>query len=160
MDAEGRLGISIVQHLISARHRAGAPPNMLFAMTEETMRQVARKLGHILTLKACRRMRRRLLAGHVIEEVSSYRQGYTPGPVFKGYRVSLFRVTLLANRSLRFQKRPVGTCARVKWPKRHLAWFETVLGSLDGRAPPGLDKDRARKMSTLDAVYAVGSAEP
>ena len=158
VDEEGRLGLSCVQHLVWARDRAGASAETLCPITEETMRLVAAKLGEVITIKTCRRLLRRLVEAGVIERVGSYRQAYATGPVFKGYHVPLFRVFRAVYGSLRSTQRPVGTPTRVKRRKRRLSWYETFLGSVDGRPPPGLGKQAARRMKTLDDLHAPGSA--
>jgi hypothetical protein len=104
-----------------------------------------------------------MIAVGVIEDAGSYRQNYRSGLAFAGWRVKLYRTARAERRTARaavpgYLTASTGRRARVKQLPRRLAWFETVLGSPDGRPPPGLPERAARRMVTLDDLRAPGSA--
>jgi hypothetical protein len=119
-DRDGRIGLAVVRALVRARALALAPaaPPDEFPLTEETLRAVARKLGHELGIKRARAIRRRLLATSVLEPSGSYRQAYRRQGA-SGFRVALFRVAarvwpnVSGGRPRRFPA-SIGTLSRVK----------------------------------------------
>jgi hypothetical protein len=142
------VSVSVAQHVAWARKRVGAADD--FPLTDETIRAVATRLGYRVGLKRCSRIRHRLAAAGVIQAAGSYRRRGMAG----GHRVSLWRVA----RSPRSLVASVRRRRPVKPRRRRLAWFETVLGSLDGRPPPGLTERAALRMTTLDDLFVPGSA--
>lgn len=142
------IGLSVVRHLRAARRRVGASDDL--PLTDATIQAVAAKLGHAVGIKRCSAIRRRLSQAGVIVAVGSYARHGVVGD----HRVSLWRAQQSpGSLPASVRKRPP-----VKSRRRRLAWFETVLGSLDARPPPGMTKDKARRMRSLDDRFAPGSA--
>ena len=151
------LAASILAHHEAARERLGSDRDAPFVAA--MIRAVARKLGHTIGTKRANRLRQRLIDAGVLVDAGSYRQRYTLGPVFRGFRVSLYRVARAAAEAVPGTRQAsVRPRLRVKCLTRGIRWWETPLGSLDGRPPPGMTERAAHRMTTLDDLRAPGSA--
>jgi hypothetical protein len=156
-DRDGQIALDVLRHLLGAREALNAPTR--FPLTEETFCAVARKLGTPVGQKRARRLRRRLVDENVVGERGQYRQKYENSETRDGFFVELYRlivgcVSQLAPKS----QLAVGTRRSVKGkssPKRRRRWWQHELfGDISGRPPPGIGRDVARKMKSLDEMPA------
>jgi hypothetical protein len=157
-DRDGRIGIAVVRALVRARALAVAPaaPPDEFPLTEQVFQAVARKLGREVGIKRVRLILRRLIAAGVLEPAGSYRQAYrTRG--MSGFRVRLLRVAVSVQRIVR-GVRPrrfeasIGTGRRVEPVSRRRWWAHPLFGTPDGRPPPHLTAEAARRMRSIDEL--------
>jgi hypothetical protein len=148
-DRDGAIALDVLRHLLGAR-----PPGR-FPLTEGAFQKVARKLGHELGQKRCRRLIGRLRNSGVIEQAGSYRQAYRNSAVRSGFRVALFWLGCrLRGAGVRlFQQRPVGTRHPVKRKPRVRWWQHPLFGDPSGLPPPQLTRAKAREMRSLDEVF-------
>jgi hypothetical protein len=152
-DRDGRIALDALRHFLGARQAAKAPER--FPLTPEMLQAAARKIGHQAGIKRCRAMRRRLLENGIIGGAGQYRQPYRNSGVRSGFRVRLYRLIAAAVRQLPPKRQlPVGKSRDIKRrssPKRvRIRWKHPLFGDASGRPPPGLRRDVARKMRSLD----------
>jgi hypothetical protein len=150
-DPDGRLALDIVRHLTGARVAAVGPgePTEAFPLTESMFQAVAARLGHNVGIKRSRGLIRRLVAAHVIELTSSYRQPYRNAAGGSGFRVALYKVTVAP---ALIRKRAVGRRPLVKQRVRRRWWQHDLFGEPDGRPPTNLTLAQARRMRSLDEL--------
>jgi hypothetical protein len=158
-EPDSRLALEVVGHLLGARARLGIAPDTHFPATEQTLQAVAAKIGFKVSIKRCRAMRRALVAAGVVRPAGSYRQNYSRGPAFKGWRVALF-VTSVAgsfNRKTERRKTPpgnktasIGNRRTVKRETPPRWWQHALFGCPTGRPPPGISPGRLQKMRSAD----------
>jgi hypothetical protein len=155
-DTNGRLAMLILEHFLGARTRVVTRNAWeSFPLTEDTIQAVALRLGHRIGTKKCRALRRQLVSAGVLRDAGSYRQAYSGGAVFSGYRVTLYAVTRARlkkalSTSRGSFKRPVGKRVAVKRSPRVQWWAHPLFGDPSGMPPPGIGRRRAKKMRSLD----------
>ena len=158
-DTDSCVALEVVAHLLGARAALGIAPNTQFPATEQTLQAVAAKIGLNVSIKRCRAMRRALVTAGVIAAAGSYRQNYSRGPAFRGWRVQLF-VTGVAgslNRATERRTTPPGNSSasigRRRSVKRETPsrwWQHALFGCPTGRPPPGISPGQLKKMRSAD----------
>jgi hypothetical protein len=151
-DQEGLDALSILGHLIAARHAAGEDGRV--PLTEQFVLWVARRLRLPVGRNGARRVVRRLKTAGVVAPAGSYRQSY--GVLPRGFRVPCFRVTVAVwlgsrrlrsappRRRLRSATHQASNAAHHKL--KSLAWWQHPLfGHPDGLPPPGTSSEVRRR---------------
>ena len=156
-DRDGAIALDVLRHLLGAR-----PATPRIPLTEQAFQKVARRLGHKLGQKRCRRLIALLRAAGVLEQAGSYRQRYRNSGVRSGFRVLLFRLACAsrwvgARRATR--QRPVGTRNPVKADFRVRWWQHALFGDPWGLPPPQLTLAQRRRMRS-DDERKPGNGEP
>ena len=145
-DRDGKRALDVLRHLLGAREAIDAPER--FPLTEQAFQGVARRLGHELGQKRCRRLIARLRSAGVIAGSGCYRQAYRRSAVRSGLKVALHRLARRLRPATR--KRPVGKRLPVKRPRRPRWWEHPLFGDLLQRPPPELPRAIAVRMRSLD----------
>lgn len=148
-DRDGQRALDVLRHLLGARGAIGAPER--FPLTEQAFQAVARRLGHELGQKRCRRLIARLKAAQVIAGSGQYRQPYRRSAARSGRKVVLHRLARRLRPATR--KRPVGKRSAVKRRRRPRWWEHPLFGDLLQRPPPELPRAVAARMRSLDELF-------
>jgi hypothetical protein len=154
-DHEGQRALSLLCHLLLARHAADQPDEL--PLTEQFILRLACRLRIPLGRNAARRVIARLKATGVIVPLGSYRQAYGINP--GAYKVTLWIVTPIAwvgTRPRSFagpRKRPRSATrtASVATPGQHKLdpwWQHPLFGNPDGRPPPGTKPKRLERWAS------------
>lgn len=135
-DRDGRLALSILQHLLDARRRVvrgrSWEPTPL---TGDTVRRVGLRLGVRLGEHRCLRLVRRLRQAGVIVPAGSYRDRRS------GYRVMLWAAAgRAATRVLRTPRVSIRRTSGTRRLRHAPWWAHPLFGNPDGRPPPGADR--------------------
>jgi hypothetical protein len=158
-DPDGQTALDVLRHLLGAREAMNAPER--FPLTEETFCAVARKLGRPVGQKRARRLAARLVESSVVGNSGHYRQPYRYSEPRDGFHVRLYKLIAGVRQLPLKTQLPVGKRQRVKRrsrPRERRRWWQHPLfGMPDGRPPPGIRKDVAKKMRSLDEMPAAAA---
>jgi hypothetical protein len=147
-DRDGRIARQVLRALVRARQ---ATPTVScaeqFPLTEDAFQAIARRLGHQVGDKRARAIIRRLTTMGVLESAGSYRQRYRSSAVRSGFRVPLFRLGTTAAAK---RKASVGKRRSVKRSRPVRWWAHPLFGEPNGRPPPHLGLEAARRMRSID----------
>jgi len=134
----------VLRALLRARRATGQAAT--FPLTEDTFQAIARRLGHQVGDKRARATIKRCIALGVIEDAGSYRQTYKASASRSGFRVPLFRLRVASARLQASvgKRRAVKRSRPVRW------WAHPLFGEPNGRPPPHLALEAARRMRSID----------
>jgi len=118
-----------------------------FPLTEDAFQAVARRLGLSIGDKRTRAIIKRCVALGVPESSGSYRQHYRRSGARSGFRVRLFRLGTTASAK---SKASVGKRRTVKRSRPVRWWAHPLFGDPNGRPPPHLGLEAARRMRSID----------
>jgi hypothetical protein len=161
-DRDGRIALQVLRALVRARRGGNRAPKStnratptqsrflspeLFPLTEDAFQAIARRLGHQVGDKRARAIIKRCTALGVLESAGSYRQRYRRSGTRSGFRVPLFRLKTTAAAK---RKASVGKRRTVKRSRPVRWWAHPLFGEPNGRPPPHLALEAARRMRSID----------
>jgi hypothetical protein len=161
-DRDGRIALLVIRALVRARRGgdlAVKPTNRAtptqsrflspepFPLTEDAFQAIARRLGLSIGDKRTRAIIKRCIALRVLEGAGSYRQRYRRSAGRSGFRVLLFRLGTSAPAK---GKASVGRRRAVKRSRPVRWWAHPLFGEPNGRPPPHLALEAARRMRSID----------
>jgi hypothetical protein len=147
-DRDGRIALQVLRALVRAR-KATCPPMRTesFPLTEDAFQAIARRLGLSVGDKRARAIIKRCITLGVLESAGSYRQRYRSSSVRSGFRVPLYRLGTTAAAK---RKASVGKRSSVKRFRLVRWWAHPLFGEPNGRPPPHLALEAARRMRSID----------
>jgi hypothetical protein len=147
-DRDGRIALQVLRALLRARTTTSNPRvTEPFPLTEDAFQAIARRLGHQIGDKRARATVKRCIALGVLEGAGSYRQRYRNSVIRSGFRVPLFQLGASAAAK---RKASVGKRRTVKRSRPVRWWAHSLFGEPNGRPPPHLALEAARRMRSID----------